>query len=72
MTPTGSERVADTRIELGSTVNLPPQSPPSQAINDSEAEELLALWARIDDAGRRDLLAVARGLASVPMRARGE
>jgi integrase len=33
-----------------------------------EAEELLTIWSRLDEAGREDLLAVARGLAGASMR----
>lgn len=35
----------------------------------AQAWELLAIWARVDEVGRRDLLAVARGLAGASMRA---
>ncbi len=38
---------------------------PSEAINhDSDTIELVNIWQRLDDAGRADLLAVARGLST--------
>lgn len=68
VTPTGSEHTAKTRGFQASAGDVPPLVPPSAAIcahhDDPEAEELLALWASLDDAERADLLAVARGLAS--------
>jgi hypothetical protein len=42
---------------------VPPPVPPSRAIG-GEAEELLAIFQRLDPAERSDLLAVARGLAA--------
>jgi len=68
MTPTGCEQVEETRGKVGLGDVVYPPVYPSQAIDDSDAEELMALWARLDDAGRRDLLAVARGLAGASMR----
>ncbi len=64
MTPTGSEQVEETRGKAGPGGPVYPLVYPSQAI---EADELLRLWSGLDDAGRRDLLAVARGLAAKAM-----
>ena len=58
MTPTGLEHSEKTQGIKATDSILPPQSPPSGAIN-----ELLALWSALDESARRDLLAVARGLA---------
>jgi len=66
MTPTGSEQSAETLGKSASFGYLPPESPPSGARN---VEELLAIWLTLDEAGREDLLAVARGLAGASMRA---
>ena len=44
----------------GETENAPPVGP---LVGPSEAIELLSLWAKLDELARRDLIAVARGLA---------
>ena len=62
ITPTGIEQSADLRGNRGSVENVPLSVPPSLA---GKAENLLAIWLTLDDAGREDLLAVARGLAAV-------
>ena len=62
MTPTGSEQPAKLREKTGLGDLVYPRVYPSQAIDDDGAKELLAIWARLDEAARRDLLAVARGL----------
>jgi len=56
MTPTGLEHCVETQGKTSKSNSLPPQSPPSDAI------ELLAIWAKLDEPARRDLLAVARGV----------
>ncbi len=56
MTPTGLEHNDKILKKKAENKKLPPQSPPSGAIN-----ELLAIWAELDEPARRDLLAVARG-----------
>ena len=63
MTPTGFEQAAKTPGKTDPADLVYPRVYPSGAILDSGAEELLACWARLDDRGRADLLAVARGLA---------
>lgn len=52
----------ETREKTGSGDLVPPPVPPSMAILEPEAEELLAIWTALDRGGRDDLLAVARGL----------
>ena len=68
MTPTGPEQVSDTRGKIVAADVVYPSVYPSQSIDDAEVEELLGLWAQMDDAGRRDLMAVARGLAAAARR----
>ena len=52
----------ETRGKMGSGDLVPPRVPPSRAIDDDGAEELLAIWAALDQGDRADLMAVARGL----------
>ena len=59
MTPTGLERNAKTQGIQAPGNSVPPPVPPSEAI------ELLAIWAELDEPARRDLLAVARGWLKV-------
>jgi len=68
MTPTGCEQSQETLGKTGLNDSVPPLVPPSQAIDDFGAEELLTIWSRLDAAGREDLMAVARGLAGASMR----
>ena len=63
MTPTGSEQSPKTGGKTGSGGVVYPPVYPSRAIS-GEAEELLAIFQRLDPAERKDLLAVARGLAA--------
>ena len=62
MTPTGSERVSKTRGFRGSAGDVPPSAAIGAHHGDPGAEELLGLWATLDDAQRADLLAVAPGV----------
>jgi hypothetical protein len=64
MTPTGCEQSQKTRAKTGFPDPVYPPVYPSQAVNDSGAEELMTIWAALDHGGREDLLAVARGLAA--------
>ena len=69
MTPTGSEQPAKTRGKTGTAIDVPPYVPPSGNINhdanaDAEKGKLLKTWRHLEDAGKADLLAVARGLAN--------
>lgn len=73
MTPTGSEQSPKTREKSAPGGIVPPPVPPSVPILHPEAEELLAIWARLDERARADLMAVARGLATdLAVRIRGE
>ena len=45
-------------IDLGSTCGSIPAH-----LSSETGKELLSIWAKLDDVARRDLLAVARGLA---------
>ena len=45
-------------IDLGSTCGSIPAP-----LSSKNSKELLAIWAKLDEPARRDLLAVARGLA---------
>lgn len=63
--PAGFEQPSETRKKSSPGRLVPPPVPPSLAILDPEAEELLAIWAGMDDRARADLLAAARGLAGV-------
>jgi len=47
----------------GDSGDVVPLVVPSADIVDPSAKELMAIWMRLDDQGRADLLAVARGLA---------
>lgn len=64
--PLGPEQSSETRGKQASAGDVPPSVPPSPGVgahrSDPGAEELLALWASLDDAERADLLVVARGL----------
>ena len=65
MTPTGFEQQQKTRAKMGLGGSGPLPVPSSLPITDPGAEELMAIWAALDQGGREDLLAVARGLAAV-------
>ena len=64
MTPTGAElhHVSQGKEYIGGSVPLP--VPPSQSIKaisvDADTNELLSIWAALDESARRDLLSVAR------------
>ena len=58
-----SESKGDSRI-VGSVVSPVVSSLPEPITTDPATAELLGYWARMDDAGRSDLLAVARGIAA--------
>ncbi len=60
MTPTGLEQSGKIRGKTSKKNSVPPPVPPSGAIN-----ELLTIWAGLDEPARRDLLAVARGWVKV-------
>ena len=60
VTPTGMEQPDKNQGKKGTMENLPPQSPPSETIN-----ELLAIWAQLDEPARLDLLMVARSWVKV-------
>ncbi|HBJ36798.1 MAG TPA: hypothetical protein DDZ51_18990 [Planctomycetaceae bacterium] len=47
----------------GGSGDVVPLVVPSADILDPSAKELMTIWMRLDDQGRADLLAVARGLA---------
>jgi len=57
---TGLEQLRKTRGKTGSSETVAQNA----AHLASDAAELLAIWHRLDKSARRDLLAVARGLAS--------
>ncbi len=61
--PQGLETLPETWEKTGVVGLVPPRVPPSRAIDDDGAEELLAIWAALDQGDRADLMAVARGLA---------
>jgi len=62
MGDTGREEVSDSRGFTPVSANVVPGVVPSvPQLTPSEAE-LMAIWTRLDDQGRADLLAVARGL----------
>lgn len=45
------------------TTTVVPQVVPSGPVTSQQAAELLAIWDRLDEAKRDDLLAIARGLS---------
>jgi len=63
--PQGLERVPETRGKTGSGVLVPPRVPPSVAILESGAEELLAIWSQLNAIERADLLEAARRFSYV-------
>ncbi len=67
MTPTrieqSSESKGDSR-EIDLVVSPVVSSLPETINTDPATAELLGYWARMNDAGRSDLLAVARGIAA--------
>ncbi|AMV32557.1 hypothetical protein VN12_10560 [Pirellula sp. SH-Sr6A] len=64
MTPTGLEHAHHSQGKSQKADLVPLPVPPSSPIT-SDLRELHQLWDRLDESARRDLLAVARGLADV-------
>ena len=60
--PQGLEQASKTLGKVGLSVLVPPHVPPSLDGCPIASAELIEIWNGLDDAGRADLLAVARGL----------
>ncbi len=61
VTPTGLEQ-GDNSQGKSSVSTLVPMPVPISGPIESDLAEILSLWNELDESGRRDLLAVARGL----------
>ena len=62
MTPTGLEH-ADNSQGKSTVFPSVPMPVPISGLIESDLAEILTLWNKLDESARRDLLAVARGLA---------